>query len=93
MYDGKLVIDKKYQTNDPCIRAAGSMTKFSRRYHSENWTHANFNSKEVGCKLAETVLELFDPTLEVLVNATNDLLIPKYEDPVVEYCRLPGESF
>lgn len=86
------MIDGKFQTNDPYIWAAGPLTKFARRYHSENWTHANFNSKEVGSKLAETVLELFDPTLDALETGDNDVtLIPKYKDAVVQYCQLPGK--
>ena len=48
MYDGKLVIDAAFHTNDVAIRGAGTLTKYQRRYHAEQWTHANFNSKEVG---------------------------------------------
>jgi hypothetical protein len=48
VYDGKLVIDASFHTNDVCIRGAGPMTKFQRRYHADQWTHACFNSKEVG---------------------------------------------
>ena len=48
MYDGKLVIDAYFHTNDASIRGAGPLTKFQRKYHAEKWTHSNFNSKEVG---------------------------------------------
>ena len=37
VYDGKLVVDKDFLTNDPTIRAAGSLTKFARHYHAELW--------------------------------------------------------
>jgi hypothetical protein len=37
VYDGKIVVDKEFFTNDPVIRAAGPLTKFARRYHSESW--------------------------------------------------------
>ena len=37
VFDRRLVIDSDFQTNDPCIFAAGPLTKFSRRYHSEQW--------------------------------------------------------
>ena len=105
VYDGKLVINANFCTNDPNIRAAGPLTKYARRYHSENWTHANFNSKEVGAKLAESVLELFDPTLDVQQggggdgsasngNASNESkLIPKYKEALADLCLLPGMSF
>ncbi|XP_019642271.1 PREDICTED: cilia- and flagella-associated protein 61-like [Branchiostoma belcheri] len=35
VYDGKLVIDSTFHTNDSCIRAAGPLTKFARRYHAD----------------------------------------------------------
>ncbi|XP_066929118.1 cilia- and flagella-associated protein 61-like [Clytia hemisphaerica] len=94
VYDSKLVIDSNFCTNDPDIRAAGPLTKFARRYHSENWTHVNFNSKEVGMRLAESVLDLFDPTLDSneVSEQTKEgaQLIPKYKEPVVHLTKLPG---
>lgn len=48
MYDGKLVIDAAFHTNDVSVRGAGTITKYQRKYHAEQWSHANFNSKEVG---------------------------------------------
>lgn len=91
MFDGKLVIDVKFNTNDSSIRAAGPLTKYARRYHCDSWTHANFNSKEIGNKLAESLLQLFDPTLEVCGNVKeDDLLIPSYGKPTQVYAQLPG---
>ena len=47
VFDGRLVIDADFHTNDPCIRAAGPLTKFQRRYHAESWqvlnNHDNFH--------------------------------------------------
>ena len=37
VFDRRLVVDKGFQTNDPCIFAAGPVTKFSRKYHAEDW--------------------------------------------------------
>ena len=91
VFDGKLVIDSKFHTNDLQIRAAGPLTKYALRYYTKNWTHANYNSKEVGTKLAESVLELFDPTLHVLVIDDDDL-VPKYKEPKSTLCNLPGNS-
>lgn len=48
VFDGKLVIDSTFHTNDISIRAAGSVTKYQRRYHADSWTQKNFNSKEIG---------------------------------------------
>lgn len=48
VFDGRLVIDANFHTNDVAIRAAGSFTKYQRIYHADQWTHANYNSREVG---------------------------------------------
>jgi thioredoxin reductase len=91
VFDRRLVIDSDFQTNDPCIFAAGPLTKFSRRYHSEQWTHATFNSKEVGRKLAGTLLPIFDPLLTPPSEGKQDRdLIPSFHHPVIRSGRLPG---
>jgi len=51
VYDGRLVIDASFHTNDVSIHAAGPMTKYQRRYYSE-LTHADFNSKEIGVQVS-----------------------------------------
>jgi len=48
VFDGRLVIDEHNRTNDSLIYAGGSLTKFKRGYYRDDWTHACFNSKEVG---------------------------------------------
>ncbi|XP_012344889.1 cilia- and flagella-associated protein 61-like [Apis florea] len=55
MFDGQLVIDSDLRTNDPSIFAAGTITKYCRRYYSESWQHKNFNRIEIGEKLAKIV--------------------------------------
>lgn len=37
VYDGKLVVDSSFNTNDPRIRAAGPLTKYGRKYYAESW--------------------------------------------------------
>ncbi|XP_052767765.1 cilia- and flagella-associated protein 61-like [Mya arenaria] len=92
VYDGKLVIDAYFHTNDVCIRGAGSLTKFQRKYHAEKWSHANFNSKEVGIHLATEMLRLFDPTLEQQATPPEEQLnlIPIYRNPKIHGALLPG---
>ncbi|KAM8774422.1 cilia- and flagella-associated protein 61 [Rhynchonycteris naso] len=92
VYDGRLVIDTNFHTNDLAIRAAGSLTKFSNRYYSNEWTHSNFNSKEVGFQLAAAMLSLFDPTLEPVTEPPADLdrLIPMYKGAKIRGGILPG---
>uniref|UniRef100_A0A672JRY3 Cilia and flagella associated protein 61 n=1 Tax=Sinocyclocheilus grahami TaxID=75366 RepID=A0A672JRY3_SINGR len=48
VFDGHLVIDSTFHTNDPSIYAAGPLTKSSRRYHADQWSDFCFNSKKVG---------------------------------------------
>ncbi|XP_053430226.1 cilia- and flagella-associated protein 61 [Nycticebus coucang] len=92
VYDGRLVIDTNFHTNDIAIRAAGSLTKFSNRYYSNEWTHSNFNSKEIGFQLAAAMLSLFDPTLEPVTEPPADLdrLIPMYKGAKIQGGILPG---
>ncbi|XP_055458610.1 cilia- and flagella-associated protein 61 [Psammomys obesus] len=92
VYDGRLVIDTAFHTNDIAIRAAGSLTKFSNRYYSNDWTHINFSSKEIGFQLAAAMLSLFDPTLEPVTEPPADLdrLIPMYKGAKIQGGILPG---
>ncbi|KAM5218405.1 cilia- and flagella-associated protein 61 isoform 1-T2 [Hipposideros larvatus] len=92
VYDGRLVIDMNFHTNDIAIRAAGSLTKFSSRYYSNEWSHSSFNSKEIGFQLAAAMLSLFDPTLEPVTEPPADLnrLIPMYKGAKIQGGILPG---
>ncbi|EDO37268.1 predicted protein [Nematostella vectensis] len=94
VFDGRLVVDANFRTNDPFIRAAGPLTKYQRRYHAESWSHANFNSREVGDELARSMLALFDPTLEGFmpgpVSEEEDKLVPLYKKPKMVSAVLPG---
>ncbi|XP_038661884.1 cilia- and flagella-associated protein 61 isoform X1 [Scyliorhinus canicula] len=93
VFDGKLVIDSTFHTNDMTIRAAGSLTKYSRRYYADQWSHENFNAKEIGFQLAALMLHLFDPTLEQVTKppAELDKLLPTYIGCKVKACVLPGQ--
>ncbi|GAB1286987.1 Cilia- and flagella-associated protein 61 [Apodemus speciosus] len=94
VYDGRLVIDTTFHTNDIAIRAAGSLTKFSNRYYSNEWSHSNFSSKEIGFQLAAAMLSLFDPTLEPMTEPPADLdrLIPMYKGAKIQGGILPGSQ-
>uniref|UniRef100_G1KE13 L-amino-acid oxidase n=1 Tax=Anolis carolinensis TaxID=28377 RepID=G1KE13_ANOCA len=93
VYDGRLVIDTNFHTNDVAIRAAGPLTKFSNIYYANEWTHSNFSSKEIGFQLAATMLNLFDPTLEPVYEPPEDLdrLIPMYKGCKIQGGVLPGK--
>uniref|UniRef100_A0A3Q0S8Q2 Cilia and flagella associated protein 61 n=1 Tax=Amphilophus citrinellus TaxID=61819 RepID=A0A3Q0S8Q2_AMPCI len=85
-FDGRLVINSSFNTSDSSIWAAGPVTKFSRSYYTDEWTHANFNSKEVGGGLASTLLALFDPTVEPAEAPPPEAnrLIPLYKQAKIE---------
>lgn len=55
VYDGKLVVDKDFATNDPSIFSAGSLTKYSRPT-GDTSSMAMWNSREVGQQLAAAML-------------------------------------
>ncbi|KAF0023962.1 hypothetical protein F2P81_024592 [Scophthalmus maximus] len=92
VFDSRLVIDATFRTSDSAIYGAGPVTKFSRCYHSEEWSHANFNSKEVGQDLAATMLPLFDPTRELADEQPPEegRLVPLYRRAKVQGAKLPG---
>ncbi|XP_063155997.1 cilia- and flagella-associated protein 61 [Candoia aspera] len=93
VYDGRLVIDTNFHTNDVTIRAGGPLTKFSNIYYANEWTHSNFSSKEIGFQLAATMLNLFDPTLEPIFEPPEDMdrLIPMYKGCKIQGGILPGK--
>jgi hypothetical protein len=107
VYDGRLVIDNDFHTNDTCIRAAGRLTKYKRAYYVDDWSHACFNQKEVGVDLAYKILKLVDPVLisnddedektDSYRVANNDpdekVLIEQYKKPLVKYGILPGKYY
>jgi len=95
VFDGRLVIDANFNTNDPLVRAAGTLTKYSRKYHADgaNFRHENQSSREIGFRLAMSMLPLLDPTLESVMNVGGDLsskLVPLYHQPKVVKAKLPG---
>ncbi|KAJ3221864.1 hypothetical protein HK099_003010 [Clydaea vesicula] len=62
VFDGLLVIDKYFRTQDPYIFAAGSVCKYSSSYKTP-WSHSQYNSREIGKKMAEILLPLFNSAL------------------------------
>ena len=51
VYDGKLVINNEFRTNDKYIFAAGPLTKYSKKYYSEKFNHEHYNSIEIGAEV------------------------------------------
>uniref|UniRef100_A0A3Q3X4R9 CFAP61 dimerisation domain-containing protein n=1 Tax=Mola mola TaxID=94237 RepID=A0A3Q3X4R9_MOLML len=91
VFDSRLVISAAFCTSDTAICGAGPLTKFSLCYHADEWSHASFNSKEVGQDLAAMLLSLYDPTQEPADEPSleTDLLVPLYKHAKVQG-KLPG---
>uniref|UniRef100_A0A8C4X0J9 Cilia- and flagella-associated protein 61 N-terminal domain-containing protein n=1 Tax=Eptatretus burgeri TaxID=7764 RepID=A0A8C4X0J9_EPTBU len=92
VYNGGLVVDSCFRTNDPVLWAAGPLTTYSRRYHAGQWSHSCYSSQELGFQLATTLLPLLDPTLELPEDLTPemDCLLPAFSAPKVKGGLLPG---
>lgn len=56
VYDGAVVVDASFRTNDPDIYATGSIAKFSRRLGKGLVPLKYHDAKEVGAKLAESLI-------------------------------------
>lgn len=61
MFDGRLVINADCQTNDPCIYAAGPMTKYRRILYADDYRHEYYSSTEIGAWVAKRIFEDLDP--------------------------------
>jgi len=86
VYDGRLVIDHSFLTNDPAVYAAGVITKFSRRHRCKIPMEL-CSSRETGAKLAQALLPAIDPLSSTSANVD---LVPVMEKPRVEAALLPG---
>lgn len=52
VFDGRLVINPRFHTNDPYVFAAGTITKYSRKFQAELFEHKYYNSIEIGEKVS-----------------------------------------
>ena len=95
VYDGRLVVDGRFQTADSSIFAGGTLTKFSRRYGRTRPRHEQFNSQEVGAAVSQAILEDVDP-LSVPVARdpeTGNPTCPDFFKPRGTTAMLPGGLF
>lgn len=67
VYNGRLIVDKNFQTTDPSIFAAGSLCEFSGRYKAlaqgRPLRMDRYNGREMGSRLAKSVFEIYDPAI------------------------------
>lgn len=64
VYNGRLIVDRSFQTTDPSIFAAGSLTEFSGRYKALSQGRPlrmdRYNGREMGSRLARSVFDIYD---------------------------------
>lgn len=98
VFDGEIVIDTKFRTNDPHIFACGTVTKYPRRYYADNYSPKYYNQSEIGRKLGNQIRTEYlndipdedkNNRFHLFCSKTeNDL--PRYFQPIISYCTLPG---
>ncbi|XP_031787384.1 cilia- and flagella-associated protein 61 isoform X2 [Nasonia vitripennis] len=91
VFDGRLVIDAEFRTNDRWVFAAGTMTKYSRKLRiSKLSPHAQYNRIEVGEKLAENLVSTIASDNKKDEGLRLGLPGHTFREPVVVSCLLPG---
>ncbi|XP_050449649.1 cilia- and flagella-associated protein 61-like [Cataglyphis hispanica] len=91
VFDGLLIINLECRTNDPFIFAAGTMTKYSKRFYSESRRHQYYNSVEIGERLAEILRRVIDIHRQGEQKKEKmHLTLPIFRKPIVIACILPG---
>ncbi|KAL4711072.1 hypothetical protein ACJJTC_009443 [Scirpophaga incertulas] len=85
VYDGGLIIDSEFKTNDQHVYAAGSCTQYSRRLRADRWRHRYFYSEDVGEALARIFLRRLNPfvTPESVAHTDNSTLLTRYNSSLV----------
>ncbi len=97
VYNGRLIVDKNFQTTDPSIFAAGSLCEFSGRYKALSQGKPlrldRFNGREMGSRLARSVFDIYDPTISAAVHDQSSLSedeLPTFFLPQGLGGRIPG---
>ncbi|XP_039294008.1 uncharacterized protein LOC111053200 isoform X2 [Nilaparvata lugens] len=100
VYDGKLVIDNEFRTNDQYIYAAGPLTRYSRSYYSEHMDHEFYNSIEIGMQVHKRVRHILDSRSsqndferrdsDEFPSSRDVMGLHQLHRPRVESCQLPG---
>ncbi|XP_050344624.1 cilia- and flagella-associated protein 61-like [Nymphalis io] len=60
-YDGGILIDHQFRTKDPSIYAAGTATRYYRRYYADTMRQKYYDAYEVGAKLGSQIRDQLDP--------------------------------
>jgi hypothetical protein len=88
VFDGRLVVNAGFQTNDPAILAGGDLVKFSRRMQDTRNLEL-FNLREMGSRLADALLVDLDPDA-VAQGRAHPIRVPPLTMPLAQSGILPG---
>lgn len=83
-FDGHLVVNTSFETNIEYIYAAGPMAKFNHDNFFIASYHFNYNSVEIGARVARMLTELLNITDDGQVDC-------EYVRPLSVFCKLPGK--
>ncbi|XP_061718263.1 cilia- and flagella-associated protein 61-like [Cydia pomonella] len=88
VYDGGLVVDTKFKTNDAHVYGAGTCVQYSRRLRADRQLHRDRCSEDVGEALANIFLRQMDPF--VMADPESDLLdpMPRYRSSLLTWYTL-----
>ncbi|KYM93723.1 Uncharacterized protein C20orf26 like protein [Cyphomyrmex costatus] len=95
IFDDSLVIDLECRTNDPFIFAAGTVTKYSRKFYADVWQHKYYNSMEVGERLAQILWKVIEWDVIIPERKKKERIMhltpSTFRTPIVTACILPGD--
>lgn len=85
-YDGHLVVNQSFETNDEHVYAAGSIAKFDRYDFFDATNHWYFDHVEIGAKAAVSLMR----KLNIVGDGENRTGSCKLARSLSVYCQLPG---
>ncbi|XP_011864945.1 PREDICTED: cilia- and flagella-associated protein 61-like [Vollenhovia emeryi] len=92
VFDGSLIIDPECRTNDPFIFAAGTLTRYSRKFYADAWQHKYYDSVEIGERLAVILRRAIERVPEQMPKKQEIIYFTPsiFRAPTVIACLLPG---
>ena len=97
VYNGRLIVDKNFQTTDPSIFAAGALCEFSGRYAAISQIRSirldRYNGREMGSRLARSVFDIYDPAVAAASQEQSSLIeeeLPSFFLPQGYGGKVPG---
>ena len=95
VYNGRLIVDKSFQTCDPHIFSGGSLSTFSGRYQSlcsGRMLRMDYsNGREIGIRMARSFLEIQDPMIASMEQSSIiDEVLPSFYLPQGLGGLIPG---